>query len=122
MIHFKFLFFFLGFSLPMNAQKYFSGVLSDSLGMPIPYCTIGYLHHEVGTYSDINGNFSILLLNDTIKISVIGYYDRYILPTITNSGKLILANKPVLLPEVKLTSTHYKHTITVGYQYKNSII
>ncbi|MFV0291335.1 MAG: carboxypeptidase-like regulatory domain-containing protein [Mangrovibacterium sp.] len=70
---------------PMLAQKeeviidpvliYFKGRLVDKLsGKPVPYANVVNLRTRGGVSSDINGNFSMEMLNiDTMLVSVLGY-------------------------------------------------
>ena len=56
----------------------FSGlILDEKTNEPLPYVNIGILNREIGTVSDIEGNFNLQLkkefVNDTIRISSIGY-------------------------------------------------
>lgn len=54
---------------------YFKGRLVDKLtGKPVPYANVVNLRTRGGTSTDINGNFSLEMLNvDTMMVSVLGY-------------------------------------------------
>lgn len=52
-------------------------VCDSSTKLPIPYATIFVLNKHEGIYADQNGNFIIpLKINDTIKVSAIGYQPK----------------------------------------------
>ena len=63
---------------PENSNMEISGVIIDSKSKaPLPYVNIGILNKEVGTVTDISGEFMLQLeddlLKDTIRVSMIGY-------------------------------------------------
>lgn len=55
-----------------------SGQIIDSkTNKPLPYVNIGIINREIGTVSDVNGNYMLGInnefINDTLRISMIGY-------------------------------------------------
>ncbi|MCE2733816.1 MAG: erythromycin esterase family protein [Flammeovirgaceae bacterium] len=60
----------------INTDKKFAGKLLDKKsGNPVSYAHITYLHTNLGTVADDNGNFTLYesLNNDTVVITCIGY-------------------------------------------------
>ncbi|MFI5172564.1 MAG: carboxypeptidase-like regulatory domain-containing protein [Chitinophagales bacterium] len=60
-----------------TAQQY-SGIIKDkSSGEPVPFVNIGIFNKGVGTVSQVDGTFKIILADelqfDTLRISIIGY-------------------------------------------------
>ena len=61
-----------------NQKKHYQGKTIDSIsGEPLPFVNIGIVGKNIGTVSDINGDFQIELNEkfdkDTLKISMVGY-------------------------------------------------
>lgn len=55
-------------------------VVSGADNSPVPYASVGLLHHTLGTVADSLGHFSMTVpadcLGDTLRISAIGYLHR----------------------------------------------
>lgn len=70
-----FTFFFLLFITNLLAQTYTSIIADELTKQPIAYANVGILGKNIGTVSNDNGWFTIEAknLNDTLKISFIGY-------------------------------------------------
>ncbi len=103
------------FSLSLFAQKLTEGIIKDKeTDKPIPYVNIGIVKKERGTVSTEEGKFEFEipsnLLNDTIKISTIGYQPKSMLakdfvailkvnqtinldPKITELDEVVVTNK-----------------------------
>jgi hypothetical protein len=77
-------------------KKILKGFIKDKKSnLPLPYVNIGILNKDVGTSSSVNGEFELPLLesnvNDTLRISMIGYEPRVIyLKDVLNNKRLSL--------------------------------
>jgi len=108
-------------SLFINGQNTFKGNLSDKTTKEaLPYVNIGIIGKNVGTVSDINGNFELKLPdendNDTLKISMIGYENLMFLVSdfkknITKKPNLELSQKTTELREVVISARELKEKI-----------
>jgi len=98
--YFAFVLFFYG---SLNAQI-FEGKLIDNTGEPVPYVNIGVLSKNIGTVSDINGNFKLnlatVLAQDTIRFSSIGYETIDML--VKNKSVPVMKEKSVQLQTVEI--------------------
>ncbi|MBT8328035.1 MAG: von Willebrand factor type A domain-containing protein [Bacteroidia bacterium] len=68
----------LAFSLGVNAQKQFTikgKILDSDSQIALPFAVIKVLDSKLGTYSDLNGDFSLTLDKDTsyIYVNLLGY-------------------------------------------------
>lgn len=96
-------------SLKVNDYIQFSGtVVTEDLNgevVPLPYVNIGILGTSRGTYSEVDGFFSLVARKgDTIKFSRVGYKDAEIevpdtLSSIYYSWIQIMSQDSILLPE-----------------------
>ncbi|MBN1184453.1 MAG: carboxypeptidase-like regulatory domain-containing protein [Bacteroidales bacterium] len=96
-------------------QKY-TGIVSNDKNLPIEYVNIGIINKNVGTVSDQNGNFTIVLdtqyENDTIVFSCIGYQPFLIkFSDFKNQYKkdVVLKEKVFELSEVTVKPKVYKY-------------
>ena len=92
------------FSLSLFAQKSTEGIIKDAeTDEPIPYVNIGIVKKDKGTVSTDEGKFEFEipsnLMNDTIKLSSIGYQPKSML---AKDFVAILKTNPIikLLPEI----------------------
>lgn len=69
-----FIYFLILISITTNAQL-LKGTVRDVKGNPIEYCTLKFKDSKNGTVSDVNGNFSIRILNNNkiLQVSKVGY-------------------------------------------------
>ena len=107
-----------------------SGVIQDAkTKKKLPYVNIGVLHKEIGTVSNSEGLFEFHLLesnvNDTLRISSIGYTPKIVLAkTLLNqkNGLQISLEEEILaLTEVVVTAKKWKKKI-LGNKTKSTFI
>lgn len=95
---------FLGAFLSLQAQDILKGVIVDQSNQPIPYVNIGVLNTAIGTVSQENGQFELVVdginATDTIKISTIGFSSRAF--QLQNLRKLLAQS-----PQIKLETIKY---------------
>ena len=71
---------------------------------PIPYANVSISKKMEGTYSDLNGHFSLYCSpGDTIQISFVGY-KTIILPVFDLSDTIYLVPSPITLEQVEIVS------------------
>jgi len=105
------LFVFANIFLRNSYCQIFKGKITDSeSGKPIPYCGIGILNKAIGTVSDADGLFSLNIsdaaLNDTLRLSEIGYLNvEIIVAKIRSSNSSIHTYS--LVPEASVLNTVY---------------
>lgn len=93
-------------SYKISSQQTIKGTLLDSASKkPIEFANLGIPGKGVGTVSDENGNFSVVvpdsLSSEKIKISMIGYRTRYVpAASFTESKTILLSSDAVVLKEV----------------------
>lgn len=108
------------------AQIKVSGVLQDSITkQPIEFANIGLIGKGLGTVTNEKGeyNFTIpdSLLNEKVKISMIGYRSKVVVvKNFAGTSKIQLAQFSTNLNEVTVSSKKLKLKI-VGNETKNSI-
>ncbi len=119
----KALFIFLGFliSLVIQCQPYSGKIYIAGTETGISFVNIGIIGRNVGTVSDIDGNFKIELESDydtdTLRFSMIGYESKNILVTDFKDNptkKIYLSPRSYILSEVKVTNRQYKRQ-RLGY-------
>ncbi|MFV0365878.1 MAG: carboxypeptidase-like regulatory domain-containing protein [Mangrovibacterium sp.] len=97
---------------------YFKGKLVDKIsGKPVPYANVVNLRTRGGTSTDINGNFSMEMLNvDTMMISVLGYdKDRLTIPlTYREDSVQVYAVEPIRFPISQVDVTGKKRELNFG--------
>lgn len=91
-------------------------VLDSETNEPIPYANIGIPKKNHGTVSDLNGKFELTItekhLNDSIRISSIGYKPRSILAQdLLQSTTVFLPPQIMELKEVLVTSKKLKERV-----------
>lgn len=117
-------------SFLFSLQSYARVVVSESTREPIIYASIGVLHHSLGTLSDTLGNFSLTIpaeyLNDTLRISSIGYLSKdFLIKDLKNlPDTIFLADDMISLKEVVVKPIKIKSKIagrkgTGGFIYIN---
>jgi len=84
-----------------NQVNTVSGRITDQYGDPLPYATVTIVGSTVGTYSDVDGFYTLNIPQGKNQISVayIGYNPVTIYVT-SNTHNLVLAEKPLMLEEV----------------------
>ena len=90
-----------------------SGIVKDSLGSPLQYVNVGILNKPIGTVSNYEGDFFLIIdesiLLDTLKISRLGYKsETVILNESKNIFEITLFEKIETLEEVQLSSKKLK--------------
>ncbi|MDO9000296.1 MAG: carboxypeptidase-like regulatory domain-containing protein [Bacteroidota bacterium] len=96
------------------SQKNCKGTLLDSLTLqPIEFANVGIVGKGFGTVSNENGEFNFVvpdsLVNEPIKISIIGYKPKTLfLNKINELGKIKLAQTTTILNEVSVTAKKTK--------------
>lgn len=95
---------------------------------PLPYINIGILNKPVGTVSDINGNYNLLIDKenwaDTLQISSVGYFTKKVVVNDlirTNDWHIQLVKKITLLQEVIVTNKKTKEE-TVGREKSGKLV
>ncbi|WP_350286592.1 carboxypeptidase-like regulatory domain-containing protein [uncultured Croceitalea sp.] len=107
----------------------FSGKIIDQKSKkPLPYVNIGVLNREVGTVSDTNGKFDLSInndfLNDTIRISMIGYRPvTFLMAKIQHNKEIVIEMKEEVseLNEVVVTARVFKER-TLGNKSESKFI
>ena len=119
----KALFIFLGFLIPLiiQCQPYSGKIYIAGTETGISFVNIGIIGRNVGTVSDIDGNFTIDLEsdydNDSLRFSIIGYESKNMLVTDFKDDptkKIYLFSRSYILSEVKVTNRQYKRQ-RLGY-------
>lgn len=97
---------------------YFKGRLLDKLtGKPVAYANVVNLRTRGGTSTDINGNFSMEMLNvDTMIVSVLGYSkDRLTIPlTYSEDSIQVYKLEAIRFPIDKVDVTGEKRELNLG--------
>ncbi len=120
----------VGFVLITNmlfAQKYAGIIINKNTGKPIEYVNIGVLGKNIGTVSDMNGNYSLTIDpqfdNEVLRISCIGYYPVSLKVSdfkSLKSANIYLEVKIFEIPEVVIRPRIYKQQ-TLGVTTKAHI-
>jgi len=112
---YKFLFFFLTFSLSAQIK----GVVKDSIsGQPIPYVNIWVENETIGTISEIDGSFVLATSSDkNIVFSILGYNKKTLK---ANQTEIVLLNPTVFdLKEMVIVNKKETKQVEIGI-IKNS--
>ncbi|AFL81772.1 hypothetical protein Aeqsu_2312 [Aequorivita sublithincola DSM 14238] len=103
-----------------------SGIITDSINNPIEYASIGVLNKSLGTVSNSNGEFKLILncerKSDTLKFSSLGFKsEEFIISKLDTENTLNIKLKTFAEPlnEVFLTSKKMK-TYTDGKSRTNT--
>ena len=93
-----------------------SGIIKDSLGSPLQYVNVGILNKSIGTVSNYEGSFSLIIdpsnLLDTLKVSRLGYKSETVLLNESkNIFEITLFEKIEALEEVQLSSKKLKQYV-----------
>lgn len=109
------------FTLITFGQNSFKGNLKDNTTKePLAYVNIGVIGKNIGTVSDMNGNFEIKLPeannSDTLKMSMIGYESLIFTVSdfkkkIANNPNLLLIPKTMELKEVVISARELKEKV-----------
>ena len=112
---------FLFTTLFTFGQNIADGVIKNAqTNEPIPYVNIGILNRDKGTVSNENGEFTLEIpnefINDTIKISSIGYESRIFIAnefikTLKENKNITLSEKVIELNEVVVSNKKLKEKI-----------
>jgi hypothetical protein len=96
-------------------QTYSGRIIISGTETGIGFVNIGIIGKNIGTVSDINGNFTINLSNDydndSLRISIIGYESQNLLIKDfkeNSTKKIFLSPRSYSLKEVKVTYHKYK--------------
>lgn len=90
-------------------------VLSESTREPVVYASVGVINRNLGTVTDTLGNFSLQIppefINDSIKISAIGYISKTFAVKDINSipDTILLTEDVMMLSEVVVKAQRIKH-------------
>lgn len=109
---------FLLLCLPFAAKtQSIYGVVSDSGNKPLPYVNIGIVGKNVGTVTDENGEYALLIdnsfINDTVRFSMVGHKPKSLLVSdmiskSNNKIDVILRHSTIELAEVVVRASKYK--------------
>jgi hypothetical protein len=95
------LFFALAQTAPAGNADQLSGRIQNASGRPVAYVSIGILNTAVGTVSDEQGQFTLILKNnastDSVRMSIIGY-DPITL-TVASLRQRLADNSPLVMNE-----------------------
>ena len=95
---------FFGGAFLLKAQDVIKATILDQNNKPIPYVNIGVLNTAIGTVSQENGQFELVVdqvnAADTIKISTIGFSSRAFV--LQNLRSMLEQN-----PQIKLNAIQY---------------
>lgn len=113
----------------MFSQQVSGVVLNKSNNQPIEFVNIGIVDKNIGTVSNIDGRFSIVIdsasvINDTLLFSAIGYESKWIQISNLLSGdkpSVRLEKKSYEIAEVVVSPTKIKEKI-LGVKTKNKSI
>ena len=118
------------FTLSFNivyGQEYRGVIHSKANNTPIEYVNVGIIGKNVGTVSDINGNYALQLDpqfdNDTLMFSCIGYYPSSVKVSDfknRNNQNIFLKERIFELAEVVVRPKSYKQK-TMGVSTKSKI-
>ncbi len=105
-------FFFFGL---LPAQT-FSGLVQDTSGEPLPFVTVQNLRTQQGTYTDLQGRFTIQALpTDTLEVRALGYETRR-LPA-SYATRIQLKPKPIeVAPVIIRASDNPAYPLIRGLQ------
>jgi hypothetical protein len=108
-------YFFLSFVTLTYGQITLSGIIKSNTDEPLEYVNIGIKNKNIGTISDLNGNFTITLnnseLNEILSFSYIGYEEKQIsIKDLqkSNFNEIILNESQTVLSEVIVISSKPK--------------
>ena len=106
--------FLLFLSLPLSAQQYIKGQITDAdTGEPLPYASAVYKGHNVAVISDLEGQFSIARhAGWSITFSSVGYKSQVVLINAATKMPLNIALKPdnAVLKEVTIKAERGKYS------------
>ncbi|NMH86909.1 carboxypeptidase-like regulatory domain-containing protein [Flavivirga algicola] len=122
---------FLFTTLVTFGQNTADGVVKNAqTNEPIPYINIGILNRDKGTVSNENGEFTLKIpnefINDTIKISSIGYESRIFIAnefikTLKENKNISLLEKVIELNEVVVSNKKLKEKV-IGNKTKSKMM
>ena len=110
---YKFLFFFITFSLSAQIK----GVVKDSIsGEPIPYVNIWVENETIGTTSETNGNFSLDIKEEKLLVfSALGYESK---KSSSKNEIILLKPKVFELNEVVISIPKKTKELEIGEAHK----
>jgi hypothetical protein len=113
--------FIFSFSLAYSQKIIVGKISSKTTHEPIPYANIGVVNSKVGTISNLDGSFSIILpetlSNDTLTFTSLGFFAKKIPVNILNPNEnytISLNEKTTLLKPVIITSKVKGKLIEIG--------
>ncbi len=90
----------------LNAQQLVNGNVIDDSGIPLPGVSIQVMNTLRGTFSDIEGNFSISALsNDSLIFSMVGMINQ----------KIAVGNKASITIKMLMSETRLQEVVIIGY-------
>lgn len=107
-------------TLPLSAQ--IKGVVKDSIsGQPIPFVNIWVENEEIGTTSDFDGSFTLILkdTNKNLVFSSLGFEKKII--KATNAKEVLLKASLIELDEVVVLNKKETREVEIG-KTENSIL
>lgn len=111
-----------------NSTEIFGKIFDSKTNEPLSYVNIGILNGEVGTVTDTNGSFKLEIndrfINDTLRISMIGYKPvEMMIKDIDSKGPLSinLTEQISQLNEVVITAKAFKKK-TLGNKTKSKFM
>jgi len=122
----------------LSGQPQIGKVLSQKTNMPIGYVNIGISGKNIGTVSDMSGNFSIILDNiydnDSLRFSMIGYDSEsilvrqfkedsvknvYLAPKLYNLQEVIVISRKRKTKEVVIGTPVFSDVLRSGFASNN---
>ena len=108
--------FILTFSVLHGQNRIAGSVLNAESNLPVEYVNIGIVGKNIGTVSDKNGQFNLLIesqyLNDSLLFSCIGYESCSVkISDIKENDIIPLKEKPFLLNEVVVIPRIFKEQV-----------
>ena len=103
-----------------------NGKITDTNKDPISYATITLRSHNIGTISNIQGNFTLKIkqkyLNDTIKVNHIGFqsYKKAIKDIKNNTANIILDSKTFTMEEIIVWSGNSRVLVEQTYKLRKN--
>ncbi|WP_159099933.1 carboxypeptidase-like regulatory domain-containing protein [Porphyromonas gingivicanis] len=93
-------------------------VIDKETQEPLSYCTVFNKANNTGSISNVNGDFKISDVNysDTIRISMVGYQERFLTLSDFNSNSVVqMSPKTIALDEVVVRRFDFKKYIPIVY-------
>ena len=102
----------------LSAQTEVTGQIVDqSTGLPLSYANIGIVNSSLGTVSDEEGRFKIVLRSpkDRLFVSYLGYTSAELLPEGRLSNRIIpLVPSSIMIDELEVVASRFKEERILG--------